>query len=175
MNSPTFSVFARPAVSADLDRLVAMYGDLAAEQEAIREVWPFADGLESPVRATIRTLIDDDDRDVIVGGIDDSVLGFLVAHTEPLLAPMDDRSIGVIRLIYVDAEARGVGIGAAMLDVGTRRLSQRGVDLFDAPVSPGHRMAKNFFESNGFKARSIVMHRSGVPRSADGELDGEER
>jgi hypothetical protein len=25
-------------------------------------------------------------------------------------------------------------------------------------VSPGHRYAKNFFESNGFSARLIVMH-----------------
>jgi hypothetical protein len=25
-------------------------------------------------------------------------------------------------------------------------------------VSPGHRIAKNFFEANGFKARHIVMH-----------------
>jgi hypothetical protein len=34
----------------------------------------------------------------------------------------------------------------------------RGVTLFDAHVTPGHRPTKNFFESKGFAARSIVMH-----------------
>ncbi len=34
----------------------------------------------------------------------------------------------------------------------------RGHRFFDARVSPGHRHAKNFFESNGFSARLIVMH-----------------
>jgi hypothetical protein len=37
-------------------------------------------------------------------------------------------------------------------------LRQRGISKFDAHVLPGHRLAKNFFESGGFSARSIVMH-----------------
>ena len=43
-----------------------------------------------------------------------------------------------------------------------RRGSFVFVDLesgFDVRVLPGHRLAKNFFEANGFSARLIVMHR----------------
>ena len=52
--------------------------------------------------------------------------------------------------------ARDVGIGETMLD---RFLADYGSThrYFDAHVSPGHRLAKNFFESSGFKARHIVM------------------
>jgi hypothetical protein len=35
-----------------------------------------------------------------------------------------------------------------------------GIGYFDAHVAPGHRLAKNFFESHGFSARRIVMHRT---------------
>jgi hypothetical protein len=37
-------------------------------------------------------------------------------------------------------------------------LRADGHRLFDAHVLPGHRLVKNFFESGGFAARSIIMH-----------------
>ena len=66
--------------------------------------------------------------------------------------------VGVIRLIFTDPEARGVGVGDAMITQALAELRGRGLRYFDARVSPGHRHAKNFFESNGFSARLIVMH-----------------
>jgi hypothetical protein len=47
-----------------------------------------------------------------------------------------------------------------MMDAFMIDARARGITLFDAHVSPGHRESKNFFESHGFTARSIVMHRS---------------
>ena len=38
------------------------------------------------------------------------------------------------------------------------RYRAEGISKFDAIVSPGHRNAKNFFESQGFKARRITMN-----------------
>ena len=158
-NGP-MKVTARDATIADLPELLRMYAELSAEQSAIREIWPFADGLDEPVDESITSLLRDDLATTIVGEIDGTTVGFLVAIEEPLLEPRSARVIGVVRLVFTDYEARGVGVGAAMLDGVMERLAGRGIDLFDARVSPGHRLAKNFFESNGFKARSITMHRS---------------
>ena len=62
----------------------------------------------------------------------------------------------------VDPEARTVGVGETMLEGALAALRRRGIRRFDAIVSPGHRLAKNFFESAGFSARRITMyHRDG--------------
>jgi len=153
-------VTARYATIDDLPELLRMYAELSAEQSAIRSIWPFADGLDEPVEASLTSLVREDGAAAVVGEIDGVTVGFLIAIEELLLKPMSDRRIGVVRFIFTDHEARGVGVGAAMLDAVMERLEERGIDLFDARVSPGHRLAKNFFESNGFKARSITMHRS---------------
>ena len=154
------NISARDASVADTPEILRMYRALAAEQSAIRPIWPFADGLAEPIADSLTSLLVPDDGVVILGEIDGVPTGFLVAVEEPLVEPNSDRFIGVVRLIFTDHDARGVGVGAAMLDVAMGRLRDRGIGLFDSPVSPGHRMAKNFFESNGFKARSITMHRS---------------
>jgi len=156
---PFMLVTARNANRHDTCELARLYGDLAEEQRAIRSIWPYADGLPEPIEDAVRGLLERSDAIVAVGEIDGVPLGFLVAVEEALLPPVSDRRIGVVRLIFTVPDARGVGIGAAMLDLAMAHLSDRGIDLYDARVSPGHRMAKNFFESNGFKARSITMHR----------------
>ena len=66
--------------------------------------------------------------------------------------------IGSIRVVFTEPEAREVGVGEAMLDAILAHLRGSDHRLFDAHVLPGHRLVKNFFESGGFSARSIVMH-----------------
>ena len=70
----------------------------------------------------------------------------------------DGERIAAIRLVFVDEEARGVGLGEAMRDMLMDEFRTTGHTLFDAHVLPGHRLAKNFFEAGGFSARTIVMH-----------------
>lgn len=169
--APFMLVTARVAGRPDAVDLARMYGDLAEEQRAIRAIWPYVDGLPAPVETSLLGLVERSDALVVVGEIDGVPLGFLVAVEEPLLDPVADRFIGVVRLIFTDLGARGVGVGAAMLDLAMACLAERGIDLLDARVSPGHRMAKNFFESNGFKARSITMHRGESAVVAPGEFE----
>ena len=159
MTPMTFmTIEARLAQPDDVSDLEWLYAGLAAEQRSIRSIWPYSDGLPEPVSTSLNTLVERSRGIVVVGLIDGVPLGFLAGFEQPLLAPMADRNIGVVQLIFTDHEARGVGVGAAMLYVAMREFRNRGIDLFDARVSPGHRLAKNFFESNGFKARSITMH-----------------
>jgi ribosomal protein S18 acetylase RimI-like enzyme len=157
----TIEIAARVGTPSDVEALVPMYRDLEAEQAALRPIWPESQGLDEPFSKSIADLIGSPDSLVVVGMIDRCVLGFLVASIEALRDRAGDRRVGVVRYIFTSGDARGVGVGQAMFDLAMDELRGRGVDVFDAIVSPGHRLAKNFFESQGFKARLIVMNRLG--------------
>lgn len=151
---------ARLATGDDLLVLSTLYRGLEAEMTALSHMWPLADGLPEPVDQSLAALVEDDDVVVVAGEIEAVVVGFLVARVEAMLPQAEGRTIGVIRLVFVDHPAREVGVGEAMLGVALDELRSRGISTFDAHVLPGHRLVKNFFESGGFKARSIVMSRS---------------
>jgi ribosomal protein S18 acetylase RimI-like enzyme len=149
---------ARPATTADIPDLGALYAELEAEMVALKPVWRLTDGLAQPVETEFGTAIARSDAGVLIGAIDEVSVGFLLWRVVPLLLE-DDGSLAVIELVFTKPEARQVGVGEAMLAGFVAEASSRNVDLFDAVVPPGHRAAKNFFESHGFKARRIVMHR----------------
>ncbi|HEU4895926.1 MAG TPA: GNAT family N-acetyltransferase [Acidimicrobiia bacterium] len=151
-------VGARPAGPEDLGTLESLYRSLQREMEGLHAMWPLADGLDEPVAESLRSALDDDNTIVLIGEVDGYPFGFLMARVEPLLDQAGGESIGAIRLIYVDQEAREVAIGEEMREVALGMLRERGITKFDAHVLPGHRLAKNFFESGGFSARSIIMH-----------------
>lgn len=151
-------VAARPAGVADVEALIRLYRDMEAEQVALKPMWRLADGLAEPAADAFREILDDPDSYVVVGALDGTPLGFAWARTEALLPQADGERVGVVRLIYTVHAARGVGVGDAMINDVLEELRSRGLTLFDARVSPGHRHAKNFFESNGFSARLIIMH-----------------
>lgn len=150
---------ARPATTDDLAELVRLYRLLEAEMTALHPMWPRADGLPEPVEEQLAAAISDRDTLLYVGELESAVLGFVMARSEAVLPPADD-PIGSVRLVFTEAEAREVGVGAEMLQAVLDEFRRRGFTLFDAHVLPGHRLAKNFFEAAGFSARSIVMHRN---------------
>lgn len=149
---------AREADHGDLEVLEGLYRSLEQEMKGLHTMWPVADGLEEPVIESFREALDDDDTIVIVGEVDGYPFGFLMARVERLLVQADGELVGAIRLIFVDHEAREVAIGEEMREMALRILRERGITKFDAHVLPGHRLVKNFFESGGFAARSIIMH-----------------
>lgn len=150
----------RRADLADLPEIARMYLPAEREQVALREAWGVADGLAEPHLDTLRGIVADEDTAFLaVGTIDDVAFGFAWAQLEDLLPQAGGERIGVIRMIYVDEGARMVGVGEAMLGGVMGWFAARGIQRFDAIVSPGHRLAKNFFESAGFKARRITMYR----------------
>ena len=146
------------ASEADVDVLVSLYRGLEDEMVGLHRMWPVADGLDEPVEDSFTEALTDPDAYVVLGGIDGYPFGFIVARVEETLPQAGGEQIGAIRLIYVDHEAREVAVGEAMREEVLARLRERGITKFDAHVLPGHRLAKNFFESGGFSARSIVMH-----------------
>ena len=152
------NVSSRRGTIDDLDQILLLYRALEAEQSAIKPIWSYADGVDEPAEASFKDILEDPQSLLYIGEIDGYPLGFLWARSEPLLVHADGERVGVIRLIFTDHEARGVGVGEAMIVPVLDELRASGHVRFDARVSPGHRHAKNFFEANGFAARLIVMH-----------------
>ena len=152
----------RPATAEDESRLRELAGDLLAGLTSQRggallfDSDPRAsDG--TGVADRIVDGVEDVDRLVLVGTLDDMVVAFACGH----LADRDDRTRrGVLDACYVEPEARGVGIGHLLMDVAVTWLENHGAADVDGTALPGDRQAKNFFESAGFKARMLTMHRS---------------
>jgi GNAT superfamily N-acetyltransferase len=150
---------ARLATSADLDVLTDLYDGLLEEMTDLKPVWRLTDGLSEPVAAALEHHLERERDTVYLGEFEGVPMGFLVWREDDLLPQADGARVATIRLIYTTPEARRVGVGEAMMERFLVDAESRGIVLFDAIVPPGHRHAKNFFESNGFKARRIVMHR----------------
>lgn len=149
----------RRAAGGDLSELVRMYRRLEGEMRDLHEMWPLADGVDEPADESLAARLESGEWFVFLGGIDEVPLGFLSCRLAPLLSQGGNERVGLIDLVFTEPEAREVGIAEAMLDAAIEVLGGAGAERFDAPVLPGHRLAKNFFERTGFSARSITMHR----------------
>jgi ribosomal protein S18 acetylase RimI-like enzyme len=150
----------RHATAADAATLAKLYDGLERELAGLKSVWALVDALPHPAEDSISALVDDTEWSTYVAALDGVVVGFLFARDEDLLPQAEGARVASLRYLYTDPDAREIGIGEAMMDHFLDEARQRGIEMFDAHVSPGHRLAKNFFEASGFKARSIVMHRS---------------
>jgi L-amino acid N-acyltransferase YncA len=153
-------VSSRAASNADVPRLVALYREMELEQTARKPIWALTDGLDERFDLSLFHAMGAEDSFVLVGEIDNTAVGFVWATIEPMLERAEGAMIGRIRLIYTEPDARGVGVGHTMLTAAVDLLRTLGVRQFDAPVGPGQRAAKNFFESHRFAARSIIMYSS---------------
>ena len=65
-----------------------------------------------------------------------------------------------IDLLYVRPDARGVGIGSAMMEVALRILQERGATRINAATLPGDRSTKNLFERHGLVAQMITVSKT---------------
>lgn len=157
------NITVRPATHADIATLEVLYREMEPEQTARKPIWAITDGLDEPIDRALAAAIGADESWLILGLIDDIPVGFLWATLEEMLERAGGRRIGRMRLIYTQPEARGVGVGDAMLEYILSVLRPLGIAHFDAPVGPGQRVTKNFFEAHGFAARSIIMHHADEP------------
>ncbi len=150
---------ARPATEADVPRIAELVRLAIAELSPMRggAVWQAQESRPEPLEATLAPLIGAEGTRVVVGTIDDVIVGYAIARQERL---SDGTLLGVVEDIFVDPGAREVGLGEAMMGDLLRWCVESGCIGIDAMALPGHRSAKNFFEESGFTARKIVMHRS---------------
>lgn len=149
---------ARPARAGELARLAELAVAAAAEAGAHRGGELLVHGLRredaDSVRAWLEGYVGPDDRLVLAGTLDDSIVGVAA------LRAGSDPPVGSFDLLYVEPDARGVGLGAAMVGAGTDWLRQAGCSGVDVMALPGVRDTKQFLEGMGLVARLIVMHRA---------------
>jgi GNAT superfamily N-acetyltransferase len=155
---------ARTAARDDVVPIVELAEQLRAELRPIkggamwleREAWP------EPLLDTYTRLVDESleagssSTRVVVGTIDDVVVGYGVVVVEPLRS---GQRLGVVTDLFVEPEARAVGVGECIAASLLEFCTGQGCVGIDALALPGHRAAKNFFERNGFTARALTMHR----------------
>lgn len=148
----------RPAGHEDLPRLAELTAEAVAEQVDARggPIWSVREARAIPAAASLREAIADPDQRVVVGTIDDVVVGYAVVRVETL---RNGAILGVVTDVYTEPGARDVGVGEAMIGAVIDWCEHRGCVGIDALALPGNRNTKNFFETFGFTARAIVVHR----------------
>jgi GNAT superfamily N-acetyltransferase len=108
-----------------------------------------------PRPAIDRARLSDDAVLVALGLYADVPFGF--AHAA--MITVNDAHVVHLYDLFVEPDARGVGVGEALLDFvfdWARARQARGIDSI---VLPGNREGKNFFERFGLVARAIHVYR----------------
>ena len=147
----------RPAAAADISRIVELARLLRTELSAMRggELWAAREAWPEPLDDAYRALLNRDDALLVVGSIDDAIIGYGAVVVEKLRT---GAHLGVVTDLFVEDEARAVGVGEAMVDALVAHCRAHDCIGIDARALPGHRATKNFFEAHGFTARALVMH-----------------
>lgn len=148
---------ARQAGEADVSRLAELARAAIDEMASQRGGAVFAarEARAEPVASSLSGDLADPDAVVVAGTLDGVVVGYAAGRVETL---RDGSRLGVISDLYVEPEAREVGVGEAMMGFVVEHFRSSGCAAVDAMVLPGQRSSKNFFEAAGFTARLLVVH-----------------
>ena len=151
----------RQASTDDLPRLAELVVDFVADRAERRgaDLIHPSDGGGTPPDAVVGSLdayVTGAGRTALVGLLDDWVAGVALCRVD------DGGGVrrGFLDVCFVESGAREVGLGHLLLDRSLGWFGSQGCTGVDGTAFPGDRTAKNFFESAGFKARLLVMHRS---------------
>lgn len=153
-------VRARPATSADAElasELVALcHTAMLAQRDG--ELWNSLDKNSLAVTARLQQRINGSI--VIIGEIKEVPVGVAVLDLRRPSDHIGDAPIAVIEEIYTMPDARGVGVGSAMITTAVEWCHTVGARGIEAIALPGDRNTKNFFEAHRLTARSIRVHRT---------------
>lgn len=150
---------ARVATQDDLPTLTELASNVIAELVDTRggAIWSITQARVNPIEPAIKEAIDDPNQLVLVGLLDAAILGYAIVVVE---TTSNGEKLAVITDIYVEADARSVGIGEAMMDQIMDWAQEQGCIGVDSMALPGNRATKNFFETFGLVARAIIVHKS---------------
>jgi GNAT superfamily N-acetyltransferase len=149
---------ARAATLDDVPRVVELARELRAELRVMRggALWETREARVAPFLDALTEFVTRDDATLVIGSIDELVVGYGTAELEALA---DGTQLGIIGDLYVEPDARGIGVGEAIAEQLVAFCVDARCVGIDAFALPGHREAKNFFERAGFTARALVMHK----------------
>jgi len=106
--------------------------------------------------ARVMAAVEDPDTTVLLGCIDGTPVGYGLMT----VASVSDGSLqATVDELFVDPEARSVGVGETIIEALKADAMERGAVAIQSTALPGDRATKNFFESQGMVARAIIVHR----------------
>lgn len=154
---------ARPANESDLADIEALHGVAMQEIGDSKggDMYSRREARDAQGKVTLAQSVAREDHLVVVGTIDDSIVGYATAQTEQL---PDGALIAEAREIYVLPGARGVGIGEFMLDEMMGWARGLGCERLEGSVLPGNRAGKNFFERAAMVTRILRVSTSLSPQ-----------
>jgi len=141
---------ARPAVAADAAAIAELRA-AARSQTLDKRGGPHFSVSEGAAPAVLLDA-DADEAAVIVGLIHETPVGIATLERRGARALLSE--------FYTHQEARGVGVGHAMLESVIARARDWNCTDLDSYALPGDRDTKNFFESHAMKSRLLIVHRS---------------
>jgi GNAT superfamily N-acetyltransferase len=97
----------------------------------------------------------DPDHALFAGTIDEVVVGVAGGH----VTAHAEGPVGTVDWCYVEAGARGVGVGTALATALVEWFVGAGCIALDVPALPGDRGTKQLWESLGLSARLLVLRR----------------
>lgn len=141
---------ARADDAAELDRLAALAtAHMAAERGGSVLLARDPDRLVPPV------VPGPSDELVAMGCLGPVPVGYLWVR----LAAAGDGIHAEIVALFVEPQARSVGVGRTLMDCALAWARDRGCVGIDAIALPGDRATKNFFEAAGLVTRMLTVHR----------------
>jgi GNAT superfamily N-acetyltransferase len=148
----------RVADDGDLGELVRLHGLARAHVGSERggAVLLGRDVRPLPVEHSLTEDLASADRRVWLGCIGSEPVGLAIAALEDL---HDGTTLAQVSELFVEPDARDVGVGAALMEALIGWAQERGCTGVGSVVLPGDRASKNFFESFGLVARAILVHR----------------
>ena len=134
----------RPATSADLDGLLPLIAQLTTGEKTYAEPRHAAasDALDWIARSPDVTLL--------VADADGAIVGTVTAAVIPILTE-DARPSMVLEAMVVDANARRLGIGRALLDRALEIAKERRCSKVELQSRKERAWAHAFYESYGFR------------------------
>lgn len=155
-------VTARAAVEADVPTLAALVEDgiAAAAGQRGAELWRLEWAPRPPVEGSLRQRLSDADAGTLVGCLDDHPLGVLLLDRRCVAEGL---SIARIAFVFVEPEARDIGIGEALIDAAADWARAAGCRGLDGLALPGDRHVKNLYERSGMTARELTVYRDLAP------------
>lgn len=162
----------RLARTADAGLLAQMYASASGEISGARGGWALiaSQGRGDMVLASFESQLKDPSFCVAIASLvpagaaaiggaesaDGLVVGYATCHAFEVHG---GQRLGRVEELYVVPGARRQGVGRALAAFMMDWCTEKDCVGMDANALPGSRPAKSFFESAGFTARLLVMHR----------------
>lgn len=140
---------------------IGVVADLAREarREALGyrggERWLATEAAPEPLEDHLAQLVADTTAALVAGIWEEEVVGYGWARR---IDRLDGSSIARIEELFVTPEARSVGVGELLFDALKQWAREQQLAAIDAFVLPGHREAKNFFETFKMTAHALIVH-----------------